>query len=95
MPSPNFKNAQKFYFDTSDIVMDEKMIHVHLGDDWIQVTGIQCDEQGFYVYEQDLKWSGSRLGPEVWKCPYCSLWWELGEPCRNDDCPKAQWKKKK
>ena len=95
IPSLNSKNPQKFYFDTNDIVIEEKMIYVHLGDNWTQTNGIQCDEQGFFVFEENLNLCGSRLGPQKWKCPYCSLWWELGKPCDNKNCPKQQWKRAK
>jgi hypothetical protein len=52
--------------------------------------------QGLYEFEEDLTQCGSRVvKPPKWQCPYCRLWWEMGEKCTNGNCPKNQWKKNK
>jgi len=44
--------------------------------------------------EEDVENCGSRIPPKKWQCPYCYLWWEMGERCQNPLCPTNQWKNK-
>lgn len=47
------------------------------------------------VTEENVTEYGGRVSPQPqkWKCPYCYLWWEMGERCGNKKCPTNQWKK--
>lgn len=30
---------------------------------------------------------------KMWQCPHCNHWWEVGESCKNPNCPTNQQKK--
>lgn len=58
---------------------------------------LQSNEQGLYYLGEDMTENGSRVTPkdEKWKCPYCNLYWKMGQMCENEKCPTNRWDKEK
>jgi len=46
----------------------------------------------FDGYEQDYS-SNAASRAKKWQCPYCHMWWEYGERCKNQECPTNRWGK--
>jgi hypothetical protein len=52
------------------------------------------DEIGSFVFEDyALDSNGGSSRAKKWQCPYCYMWWEYGERCKNPACPTNQWNK--
>jgi hypothetical protein len=69
--------------------MGEDAFHIKVGDfEWVQTTTVHRDITGFFTYTSDILKNPVTMGYEKkWKCPYCNLYWPVGQPCGNDDCP--------
>jgi len=81
----------KCYINQKDIVLEEQNMYVQIDDQWLQIMSIKIDDQGFYISEADIIRYGAKVPPKVWQCPYCFRWWNLGEKCKNPDCPTNRW----
>lgn len=46
----------------------------------------------FEGYGQDYSSNASQR-TKKWQCPYCYMWWEYGERCKNQECPTNKWGK--
>jgi len=79
----------RIYLNTNRLLPTDQGLYLNLNDaDYILLSTLNSDSNGCYVP------CGSRVQPRRWQCPYCHLWWELGEECTNKECPTNQWKKK-
>jgi hypothetical protein len=80
----------KLYFDSDDFEISDSVIYIHLENNLIETNIIRTDQQGFYIFENDITNYGIEK-EKKWKCPYCNRWWRIGEKCQNPDCPTNQW----
>ncbi|GEM_PF-3554452 len=82
-------SEDKIYLNANRLIPTEQGLYLNLNDvDYVLLPTLNSDSNGCYVS------CGSRVQPKMWQCPYCHLWWELGEKCQNKECPKNKWKKK-
>ena len=82
-------SEDRIYLNPDRIFPTEQGLYLNLNDeDYVLLSTLNSDSNGCYVP------CGSRVQPKKWQCPYCHSWWEMGEECRNADCPTNQWKKK-
>jgi hypothetical protein len=94
LPAANVKShSKKVYIDTNDLEVGDKVIYIHFDDNIFKTNVLRTDEQGFYVYEDDLMIARgtSSLIDTRWRCPYCFKWWPKGERCQNPECPTNNW----
>jgi len=86
---PAVRVDEKIYFDPDDFPMGEDSFHIHIGcNEWIQTSTVHRDVTGFFTYSADIYCvPGSLAYQKQWKCPYCNLYWPMGKPCGNPDCP--------
>jgi len=83
---------EKLYFDTNDLEIGDNLMYIHLEDNWIATNVIRTDQQGFYIFGNDITDCGITGEREKkWKCPYCNHWWPMGQKCQNPKCPTNQW----
>jgi hypothetical protein len=80
----------KLYFNSNDLEISDNVIYIHLDNNLITTNIIRNDQQGFYIFEDDITNYGVKR-EKMWKCPYCNHWWEIGERCKNPDCPTNKW----
>lgn len=90
-------NEPRQYFESENILIDGTDIYVALSGDWIKTDVLRTDEQGFYIFGNDLREGGSRVvqTPKSYTCPYCHRPTPIGEECTREDCPRILWKKNK
>lgn len=83
---------EKLYFDSSDLEIIDSAIYIHLENNLIKTNVIRTDQQGFYIFGNDITNYAIANGREKeWKCPYCNHWSPMGKKCQNKDCPTNQW----
>jgi hypothetical protein len=89
-----FHNQDKIYIDPHAFKANEigDAFYLHAGENvWLSTNAIHRDHSGMYSYEYDLlKCVGKNYELEYekkWKCPYCNMYWKIGQKCQNDDCP--------
>ncbi len=87
-PAPSYE--AKLYFETNNLEIAENVIYIHLENNWFETNVIRTDQQGFYIFENDITDSGIER-EKKWKCPYCNYWWPIGQKCQNPKCPTNQW----
>ena len=80
----------KLYFDSNDLEISDNIIYIHFENNLVETNVIRTDQQGFYIFENDIT-SYSTAREKEWKCPYCYRWWPIGEKCKNPDCPTNKW----
>lgn len=83
-------NRAKLYLDSKDIEIANNAIYIHLENNWIEASVMRTDQQGCYIFENDITTCGIEI-EKKWKCPYCYRWWPLGQKCQNPECPTNQW----
>lgn len=82
----------KLYFNTNDLEIADNVIYIHLENTWIETKVIRTDQEGLYIFENDITDSSvGREREQRWKCPYCYSWWPIGQKCKNPDCPTNKW----
>lgn len=81
--------SDRIYIDETEIDQIEDCFHIHTGGNiWIQTETVHRDATGLYTLEQNLiKRAQSSEYERKWKCPYCNMYWPVGKPCQNSDCP--------
>ena len=80
----------KLYFNSNDLEISDNVIYIHLDNNLIETNVLRTDQQGFYIFEQDItNYEAER--EKKWKCPYCYHWWPIGQKCQNPDCPTNKW----
>lgn len=84
---PTFQT--KLYFDSSDLEVSDNVIYIQLANNLIETNVIRTDEQGLYLFENDIIRIRERVTEYVkkWKCPYCNRHWPIGQKCQNPECP--------
>lgn len=84
------KYQAKLYFVSNDLEISENAIYIHLEEMLIETSTIRTDQQGFYIFEDDIiNYEAEK--EKMWKCPYCYHWWPVGQRCQNPECPTNQW----
>lgn len=80
----------KLYFNSNDLEISDNVIYIHLENNLIETSVIRTDQQGFYIFENDItNYAFER--EKKWKCPYCHHWWPIGQRCQNPECPTNKW----
>ncbi|KIA76813.1 hypothetical protein DB43_HJ00240 [Parachlamydia acanthamoebae] len=89
-PAPRY--PEKLYFDSHDVEITDNAIYIHLENNLIETNVIRTDQQGFYIFENDITNYEVVGGIEKkWKCPHCYHWWPVGQKCKNTECPTNKW----
>ena len=81
--------SDRIYIDEHEVDKSGHCFHVHTGGNiWYETETLNRDTSGLYVFERNLiKDKKSTAYERKWKCPYCFMYWKIGEPCQNPDCP--------
>lgn len=88
--SPDPKYQAKLYFDSNDLEISDNVIYIHLENNLIETNILRTDQQGIYIFEDDITNYGVER-EKKWKCPYCHHWWPVGQRCQNPECPTNKW----
>jgi len=80
----------KLYFDNHNLEIADNIIYIYLENNLIETKVIRTDQQGLYIFENDIVNCGLG-GEKEWKCPYCFHWWPIGQKCANPKCPTNKW----
>lgn len=88
-----FRVEDKFYIDAESFNANTEgdEFYIHIGHNiWLTAHSIHKDKTGMFAYESSLR--RNMNGPKMeyerkWKCPYCHMYWPIGKPCGNKDCP--------
>lgn len=81
-------DSEKYYFTIDELCCTcFDSFYIHIGENnWEKTDTIHRDNGGMYYYEgKDSK---------EWKCPYCLMFFKLGKPCENKQCPSTYGNKK-
>ena len=80
---------ERLYIDSNELDIKEPLFHIHTGNNiWIETTTIHRDFTGLYTFERDiLRPEGKKEYVKKWKCPYCNMYWDIGQACQNAECP--------
>lgn len=80
----------KVYFESNDLEIADNVISIHLENNFVETNVIRTDQQGLYIFENDITDCGIAR-EKKWKCPYCNYWWPIGQKCHNPECPTNKW----
>jgi hypothetical protein len=80
--------SNKLYIDAEDLDSSNGIFQIHLGHNhWIQTNNVCGDATGIYTHQENIITTTNGEIKKMWKCPYCYLYWPVGTPCQNPDCP--------
>ncbi len=74
---------EKWYFTQDELCCNYfDSFYIHLGENvWEKTRTIHRDAGGMYYLE-----SGES---KEWRCPYCMMFFKVGKPCENEQCPSS------
>jgi hypothetical protein len=84
--------SERMYLDPKEVSGKGTSFHIHVGNNiWLTTDTIHRDSTGMYTMEKNLMRSqgtGAKSGYiRQWRCPYCYMYWPVGEKCQNGECP--------
>ncbi len=82
--------SEKIYIDDDQLEHKHDCFHIHQGHNiWLETETVHRDATGLYTHEISILRSKlhSTEYKKTWKCPYCHMYWPLGSPCKNVECP--------
>ena len=84
--------ACRVYVDKKECVSQGDRYYIHIGNNfWLMTDVMKRDVTGLYTLEKSFMRSqtGGERGGYVkrWRCPYCYMYWPVGDRCGNNDCP--------
>jgi hypothetical protein len=81
--------SDRIYIDEKEIDNSIDCFHIHVGGNiWLVSDTIHRDNTGLCTLESSLiRRPSSAEYEKKWKCPYCNVYWPVGKPCQNADCP--------
>jgi hypothetical protein len=79
---------EKIYVDNSELKSSNAAFLIHQGNNqWIEASTVHRDITGLYIYKSYISINASSNYKKSWKCPYCYMYWPIGQKCGNRDCP--------
>jgi hypothetical protein len=82
--------SEKIYIDDDQLEYKSNCFHIHQGHNvWLETKSVHRDSTGLFSLEVNILRCKDLTSEykKTWKCPYCFMYWHLGSPCKNPDCP--------
>ena len=80
--------SDRIYLDESEIDQCEDCFYIHTGGNiWLDSETLHRDITGLYISQKNLLKNAKSEYEKRWKCPYCNMYWKVGQPCQNRECP--------